>query len=208
MAIEFNLEVAHSDYHDLIIAVMENLSKRFPVAALKKVTVYPAEAAKNCPDCINRSLGDATEPGVIRLNGYWLEKPPGFLQEAGEADDYMPGPNKLRWHGGMPQPGQVLVHEFFHILRDGLEAEAEEFSHRMWLQATEKPANAFSAYSLFNASEWWAECGAGLILGENKNLQVLELGHFLEESLAQDDFVLFDPNKHPRSPDGSFRKGR
>jgi hypothetical protein len=206
--IDFQLQEAHEHYRDLIVAVMESLNNKFPMAKLHKVSIYPMEGAKNCPmpDCANRSLGDATEPGVIRLNGYWFSEPPDTLHSAGEISDFVPGIPGLRWHGGLPQPGQVLVHEFFHILRDGLGPEAAEFSHHMWQQATQSPSNAFSGYSMYNPSEWWAECGAGLILADDPNSQVVKLGRFLETSLASDDFTLFDPNKHPRGPEGTFRK--
>jgi len=211
MPIDFSLKVAHPLYQDLIVETIENLAQMYPAAPLRKVLVYLQESAKNCADCANRSLGDATEPGAIRLNGYWFSKPPSALYSAGEADDFMPNLPKIRWHGGLPQPGQVMVHEFFHILRDGLGQDAEEFSKEMWLKATSEPEIVFSGYSLYNPSEWWAESGAALVLGENSNPQVIALAKFLTAIIAKDGTegltIPFDPSKHPRGPGGEFRKG-
>ena len=205
--IDFELKNAHPKYRDLIVSVMENLVQLFPAASLKRVVVYPQESAKNCETCINRSLGDATEPGTIRLNSFWFGQSPQMLHAAGEVDDYVPNVPKLRWHGGLPQPGQVLVHEFFHVLYDGLGAPAKTFSREMWSKATNDQQVAFSGYSLYNPSEWWAENGAGLVLGAYHHSQVKELGDFLEKSFAKDDLPPFDPSKHPRGPDGQFRRG-
>jgi hypothetical protein len=131
---------------------------------------------------MNRSLGDATEPGTIHLNGFWLGQDPDVLRVAGEIDDYVPGYTNLRWHGGMPQPGQVLYHEAAHVLCDGLGLEAEAFSYAMWLEATADPSRAPTGYAAYTGSEWFAETFACLALGcAGDNVQVAGLRRFLAD---------------------------
>jgi hypothetical protein len=129
---------------------------------------------------MNRSLGDATDPGTIRLNGFHFGRDPAEFSAAGEVEDLVPGFPGLRWHGGMPQPQQVLYHEAAHVLRDGLGPDAEVFSYAMWLEATADPSRAPTGYSMYNPSEFWAEAFACLALGcAGDNIQVVELGRFL-----------------------------
>jgi hypothetical protein len=178
--IDFDLAAAHPAFRDVIVETMEGLARDWPMMRLRRVVVYLPEPAKNCRTCANRSLGDATEPGVIRLNGYWFGRAPDILAAAGDADDEVPGYSGLYWHGGMPQPGQVLHHEAAHVLRDGLGPDAEVFSYAMWLEATADPGRAPTGYACFNPSEWFAEAFVCLALGRAwDNIQVQELVQFL-----------------------------
>jgi hypothetical protein len=180
--IDFDLAAAHPAYRDVIVETYEGFLRDWPMTQLRRVIVYPPEHAKNCRTCINRSLGDATEPYTIRLNGYWLGQDPEVLRAAGEVDDYVPGYPSLRWHGGMPQPYQVLYHEAAHVLRDGLGPETEALSCAMWLEAMVDPGQAPTGYACYNDSEWFAEAFACLALGcAGDNVQVLELKRFLAD---------------------------
>jgi hypothetical protein len=182
--IDFDLKHAHPEYRDLIVQTYEGLLKQYPGTPLKRVRVYEAKATSNCSHSVNRSLGDATDPTMIRLNGFWFSRPPSVLREAGEVDDHVPGYPGLRWHGGLPQPFQVLTHEGMHVVLNGLDDEARAFAHQMWLEATINPSIAFSGYAIFGGetkgSEWWAENGSAHEAGNpTGNKQVEELGHFL-----------------------------
>lgn len=167
--VEFDLARATGDHRARIEAVISGLVRKYPAVSLRSVRTYDPVAG-------DRSMGNADEPGVIRLNARWFARSIGDLEKAAQRTAMPLGDGRtVAWHGPMTvEPDHVLTHEFGHRLADRVPAW-REWQHAGWLASTADPDLAPSGYALTDEDEWGAEFFALVELGFGNPDQVREM---------------------------------
>lgn len=169
--VAFELDGAHPGHQAVIEATINRLAARYPMAPLREVKLYE-------PMPGDRSLGNADEPGVIKLNAYWFSQSPEVLQQAALEWPMMPLGNgrEIPWHGQMlDEPEHTTCHEFGHILAQAL-PKVRRVAQTGWRADTKDPTKAVSGYAIaVGADEWWAENFAAHELGFQSAPAVVEL---------------------------------
>ena len=161
MAVDFDLAGAHPEFRRIVPGILAPLSRRYPGARLTAVRLYDPE-----PD--DTSMGATYEDGTVKLNKYWFGRDPRYLSAAGRRHAVVEvGDAPMGWHGPMLwEPEQVLTHEFFHCVWNGLPRDlVEEWARTRWLAATRQPYLAPSGYALSSPEEFFGELGALCELG-------------------------------------------
>lgn len=160
--IEFDLAGAHPEFRRVVPSVLLPLSRRYPGARLRRVRIYDPEPG-------DTSMGETREDGEIRLNKYWFSRDPAHLSSAARRRAVVEvGGTPMGWHGPMTwEPEQVLTHEFFHCVYNGLPRDlVEGWTAERWRRATRNPHLAPSGYALASGGiEYFAEIGALCELG-------------------------------------------
>ena len=148
------LDELHLSYQPIVIPTFAGLKLDFPKATLDKIEIY-----RGADD--DRSLADASTPGVIKLNAYWfVDRDVEELRKEAQTEYVLtnidPNLPALRWHGGMTEPQHVLNHEFGHQLQDQIPG-ASEWAQEAWHEACFDQSLAVSGYALSGSDEFWAE---------------------------------------------------
>ena len=172
MPIDFDLGDAHPDFRRAIPEILLPLAERYPGARLTSVCLYRPEPG-------DTSMGATLPSGEIILNSYWFSRSPDELSAAAKrhavvlVDDVPMG-----WHACMPEPKQILIHEFFHAFRNG-HPDVMRWADDAWARSTRRLELSPSGYALSDAEEFWAEAMATRELGIK-----FGLSDSLEEFLA------------------------
>lgn len=139
-------------------SVLEPLAVRYPSARLRRVALYEPKRG-------DTSMGRTLDDGTVLLNAYWFARDPAALRKAAEKHpSVIVGGITIGWHAYMPEPPQLLTHEFFHAVRNGAPV-VMDWANDAWSACTRYPELAPSGYSLSDPEEFWAEAMALRELG-------------------------------------------
>lgn len=171
MTINFDLAGAHPGFRRVIPSILVPLHERYPGAKLRVVRLYDPEDG-------DTSMGATYDDGTIKLNKYWFDRDPAELSAAAKRHAVIEvGHAPMGWHGPMVwEPQQVLTHEFFHCVWNGLPCDlVEEWATARWREATRRPHLAPSGYALASPPEFFGEMGALCELGLALDAEVADL---------------------------------
>lgn len=161
--VEFALAGAHPGYQAIVPVLIGNLVDRYRHCPLRRVALYR-------PGDHDRSMGNEDQPGVIRLNGYWLEQDPAVLQRKAMTPPFFHGPM-------IAEPQHLLSHEFGHVLSDSYTDGWRDRALEYWQELTYVPERSPSLYALADIDELVGELFALVDLGFATKKQRSRLRH-------------------------------